>query len=126
MTKKHLGVGVRHLPEGMVLATELGIQIRGELKGDDRGPVARGDMTTQPRKASLTSTKRTRDERDYCMAVKVIRRMTLAFLEDDLPIDETGSNAPLVITTSMAGYEVKRLFVDQGSSTEIMFWDRLD
>jgi hypothetical protein len=23
----------------------------------------------------------------------------------------------------MAGYEVKRLFVDQGSSAEIMFWD---
>ena len=56
--------------------------------------------------SSGSSKKRTRDERDYCMAVKVIRRMTLAFLEDDLPIDETGSNAPLVITARMAGYEV--------------------
>jgi hypothetical protein len=49
--------------------------------------------------------------------------MTLAFSEDDLLIDDTISNAPLVISASMAGYEVKRLFVDQESSVDIMFWD---
>jgi hypothetical protein len=52
-----------------------------------------------------------------------MRRMTLAFSEGDLPIDDTGSNAPLVITARMAGYEVKRLFIDQGSSDDIIFWD---
>ena len=57
------------------------------------------------------------------MAVKAMRRMTSAFSEDDLPIDGTGSNAPLVITARMTGYEVKRLFVNQGSSADIMFWD---
>jgi hypothetical protein len=56
------------------------------------------------------------------MTVKAMRRMTLAFLEDDLPIDGTGSNAPVVIMARMAGYEVKRLFMDQGSSDDIMFW----
>jgi hypothetical protein len=49
--------------------------------------------------------------------------MTLTFSEEDLHIDDTGSNAPLVISAVMAGYKVKRLFVDQGSSTDIMFWD---
>ena len=57
------------------------------------------------------------------MAVKGMRRMTLAFSEDDLPIDGTGSNALLVITARKAGFEVKRLFVDQGSSADIMFLD---
>ena len=57
------------------------------------------------------------------MAIKAMRIITLAFSEDELPIDGTGSNVPLVITARMAGYEVKRLFVDQGSSDDIMFWD---
>lgn len=52
-----------------------------------------------------------------------MKRMTLAFFEEDLPIDGMGSNARLVISAVMAGYEVKRLFVDQGSSADIMFWD---
>jgi hypothetical protein len=72
---------------------------------------------------SESSRKRSRDEREHCMTVKTMRRMTLAFSEDDLPINGTGSNAPLVIMARMAGYEVKRLFVDQGSSADIMFWD---
>jgi hypothetical protein len=67
--------------------------------------------------------KRTRDERDYCLAVKAMRRMTLAFSEDDLLIDGTGSNAPLVISATIAWYEVKRLYFDQGNSADIMFWD---
>jgi hypothetical protein len=72
---------------------------------------------------SESSRKRTRDERDYFLFVKAMRRITLAFSKDDLPIDGTGSNAPLVISARMARYEVKRLFVDQGSSADIMFWD---
>jgi hypothetical protein len=55
------------------------------------------------------------------MAVKAVRRVTLAFTEDDLPTDGTRSNAPLVVMARMEGYEVKRLFVDQGSSADIMF-----
>jgi hypothetical protein len=82
--------------------------------------IAGGLDHTEP---SESSRKRYRDEKDQCMSVKAMRRMTLAFSEDDLPIDGTGSNAPLVITARMVGYEVKRLFVDQGSSADIMFWD---
>jgi hypothetical protein len=62
--------------------------------------------------ASESSRKRSRDERDHCMTIKAMRRMTLEFSEEDLPIDGTGSNAPLVITARMVGYKVKRLFVD--------------
>ena len=64
---------------------------------------------------SEPSRKRSRDIEDHCMAVKAMKRITLTFTEDDLPTDGAGSNAPLVIMAKMAGYEVKRLFVDQGS-----------
>ena len=50
-----------------------------------------------------SSRKRPRDAEDHCMAVKAMRRVTLAFTEDDLPTDGTGSNAPLVIIARMAG-----------------------
>jgi hypothetical protein len=62
--------------------------------------------------SSESSKKRTREERNYCLTVKAMRRMTLAFLEDDLPLDGMGSNTPPFISARMAGYEVKRLFVD--------------
>jgi hypothetical protein len=38
------------------------------------------------------------------MAVKAVRRVTLAFTEDYLPTDGTGSNAPLIVMARMAGY----------------------
>jgi hypothetical protein len=56
--------------------------------------------------------KRMQDERDYFLTVNAMRRIILAFSEDDLALDSTRSNAPLVISATMAGYEGKRLFVD--------------
>jgi hypothetical protein len=71
--------------------------------------------------SSKPSKKRTREERDDRPTVNAMKKMTLAFSEDELPLDGTGSNAPLVISARMAGYEVKRLFIDQRSSADIMF-----
>jgi hypothetical protein len=54
-----------------------------------------------------SSRKRSRDAEDHCMAMKAMRRMTLAFIEDDLPTDGTGSNAPWLLRPEWRGRREK-------------------
>jgi hypothetical protein len=50
----------------------------------------------------------------------------LSFSDADLPQEQVRNNEPLLIDTNMAGFEVHRIFVDQGSSADIMFWSLFD
>lgn len=47
----------------------------------------------------------------------------LYFFDEDLGDILPDHNDPLVITAYMANFEVRRVFVDQGSSVDIMFYD---
>lgn len=50
----------------------------------------------------------------------------LSFSGADFSEERVGDNETLVITANLGGYEVHRIFIDQESSTDIMFWDLFD
>jgi hypothetical protein len=70
--------------------------------------------------------KRTRDARDSCSLVAQVKNPILSFSDTDLPQEHVRDNEPLVIAASMAGFEVHRIFVDQGNSADVMFWSVFD
>jgi hypothetical protein len=48
--------------------------------------------------------------------------VVLSFTKVDLPVGKIRENEPLVIIAMIDEFEVHRIFVDQGSSTDIIFW----
>jgi hypothetical protein len=50
----------------------------------------------------------------------------LSFSDADLLQEQVRDNEQLLIPANLAGFEVHRIFVDQGSSTNIMFWSLFD
>ena len=69
----------------------------------------------------LDDKKRTRDARESCSQVASIANLVLSFSYADLPEERVRDNEPLVIAANLNGFEVHRIFIDQGSSTDIMF-----
>ena len=50
----------------------------------------------------------------------------LSFSDADFPEERIWDNEPLVIAANLNGFEVHRIFIDQGSSADIMFWSLFD
>jgi hypothetical protein len=50
----------------------------------------------------------------------------LSFSDADFPEERVRDNEPLVIAANLNGFEVHRIFFDQGSSADIMFWSLFD
>ena len=69
----------------------------------------------------LEDRKKTRDTRDSCSQVAQVTNLVLSFSDADLPQEQVRDNESLVIAANLAGFEVHRIFIDQGSSTDIMF-----
>jgi len=70
-----------------------------------------------------TNRKRGLEERNG--SVYKIRRggVALIFTDADFGSDTQGYDDPMVITGIIADYEVHRIFIDQGSSADIMYYD---
>jgi hypothetical protein len=68
----------------------------------------------------LDDKKRTREARDSCSQVTSIAYPILSFSDANLPEECIWDSEPLVIATNLSGFEVHRIFIDQGSSADIM------
>jgi hypothetical protein len=69
----------------------------------------------------LDDKKRSQDARDLCSQVAQVTNPILLFSDVDLPEERVRENEPLVAAANLEGYEVHRIFIDQGSSVDIMF-----
>lgn len=55
---------------------------------------------------------------------EIIRRSmpTITFLDEDFHAPDPNQDDPMVITTIIARYNMSKVLVDQGSSTNILYW----
>jgi hypothetical protein len=67
--------------------------------------------------------KRPWDESEYCAQVNPNTIIVLSFTHADMPTGKRKENEPLVITETIDGFEVHRIFIDQSSSVDILLWD---
>jgi hypothetical protein len=61
------------------------------------------------------------DARDSFSQVVQVTNLVLSFSYADLQKEQVRDNEPLVVAVKLGGDEVHRIFIDQGSSTNIMF-----
>ena len=61
-----------------------------------------------------------------CGQVDSVSQLTLSFSNLDLLEHRPSDDDPVVITSMIHSYKVHQIFVDQGSSADIMFWNPFD
>jgi hypothetical protein len=70
----------------------------------------------------VAKSKRTRTEQELCAQVTSMSDVILSFTKADLPVGKIRENESLVIIAMIDGFEIHRIFVDQGKSVDIIFW----
>ena len=70
--------------------------------------------------------KRAREPDQGCGQVDPVSQLTLSFSTLDLPKHRPRDDDPMVVTGVIHQFKVHRIFVDQGSSADIMFWGLFD
>jgi hypothetical protein len=98
-------------------------------RGQGRSPSPQQQPVAQPRGVINViaggipaKSKRTCDGQELCAQVIPITDVTLSFTKDDFLAGKIRDNELLVITRLLDDFEVHRIFVDQGSSANIVLW----
>ncbi|XP_020240273.1 uncharacterized protein LOC109819092 [Cajanus cajan] len=73
----------------------------------------------------VTSAARKRYMRSFLLMSEICRppQPTISFSDADYEGVAPHEDDPIIISTIVMGYNVKRVLVDQGSSTDILFWE---